>query len=176
MGSTFIARNPGAIHFVTFTVHQWVDVFSRSIYVEELIKNLKFCQENKGLEIYSWVVMTNHCHMIIRASHENLSDVIRDFKKFTSKRLYKMIEANHFESRRNWLLMTLKYEDRIWFWEAGYHGVEITSTKAFNNITDYIHMNPVEAGIVKLPEDYPWSSAADFEGKGENLLALHRHE
>lgn len=175
MGYAFIARDPGAIHFVTFTVHQWVDVFTRQIYIEEVLKNLKFCQENKGLEIYAWVVMTNHCHLIIRASHENLSDVIRDFKKFTSKRLYRMIEENPSESRKPWLLMTLKYEERIWFWEAGYHGIEVSTTNTYDNIVDYIHMNPVRAGITKTPEDYSWSSAADFEGTEENLLRLHQY-
>ena len=175
MGYSFIARDQGAIHFVTFTVHQWVDIFTRSIYIEEFIKNLKYCQENKGLEIYAWVIMSNHCHLILRARHENLSDIIRDFKKFTSKKLYRMIKEDPFESRKAWLLMTLKYEGRIWFWEAGYHGIEITSGKSFKKIVDYIHTDPVKAGIVRLPEDYPWSSAADFEGKGDNLLDLHQY-
>lgn len=176
MRSTFIARDQGAVHFVTFTVHQWVDVFSRSIYIEELINDLRFCQKNKGLEIYAWVVMTNHCHFILRASHKNLSDIIRDLKKFTAKKLYKMIEANSFESRKEWLLITLKYEGRIWFWEAGYHGMEISANKAYDNIADYIHMNPVKAGMVQKPTHYRWSSAADYEGIGENLLPLQRYE
>lgn len=84
MGQAYVIRDQGAVHFVTFTVHQWADVFTRSSYVDILLESLKHCQENKGLEIYAWVVMSNHCHLIISAKNEDLSDIIRDFKKFTS--------------------------------------------------------------------------------------------
>jgi REP element-mobilizing transposase RayT len=45
---------------------------------------LKYCQENKGLEIFGWCLMSSHIHLIIRAKEGyNLSDILRDFKKFT---------------------------------------------------------------------------------------------
>jgi REP element-mobilizing transposase RayT len=109
MGYAYVIRDQGAVHFVTFTVHQWVDVFTRSKYVDILLDNLEYCQINKGLEIYAWVVMSNHCHLIVSAKDENLSDIIRDFKKYTSKAIFKAIENNKYESRREWLLKTLKY-------------------------------------------------------------------
>ena len=85
MGYAYVVRDQGAVHYVTFTVHQWVDVFTRPDYVDILLASLKHCQKVIGLEIYAWVVMSNHCHLIIRAKNENLSDVIRDLKKYTSK-------------------------------------------------------------------------------------------
>jgi putative transposase len=62
MGFAYAVRDQGAVHFVTFTVHQWVDVFTRSQYIDIFLDNLKYCQRNKGLEVYAWVVMSNHCH------------------------------------------------------------------------------------------------------------------
>jgi putative transposase len=59
-----------------------------------LLESLVYCQKNKGLEIYAWVVMSNHCHLILRAAHENLNDIIRDLKKQTAKQIFKAIEAN----------------------------------------------------------------------------------
>jgi putative transposase len=50
--------NQIAIHFVTFTVHQWVDVFTRSLYVDILKNAIKYCQKNKGLQDYAWVIMS----------------------------------------------------------------------------------------------------------------------
>jgi hypothetical protein len=44
------------LFFVTLTVAGWVDVFTRPVYVEELIKNLQFCQEERGLELYAYVI------------------------------------------------------------------------------------------------------------------------
>jgi putative transposase len=49
----FIIRNQNNIHFITFAVVQWVDVFTRREYADIVIKSLKFCQNKKGLKIYA---------------------------------------------------------------------------------------------------------------------------
>ena len=54
------------IYFVTSTVHQWADVFTRKLYVDIILDSLRFCQENKGLEIYAWVVISNLLSDIFR--------------------------------------------------------------------------------------------------------------
>ena len=77
MAYAYTVRDQGAVHFVTFTVHQWVDVFTRPDYAELLLESLKYCQEVKELEIYAWVIMSNHCHLIVRAKNENLSEIGR---------------------------------------------------------------------------------------------------
>jgi putative transposase len=100
MAFAYTIRDQFAIHYVTFTVHQWVDVFTRKEYSEILLENLRYCQQNKGLKIYAWVVMSNHCHMIIRSEGFKLSDVIRDFKKYTAKKIMEAIEGNDRESRK----------------------------------------------------------------------------
>jgi len=69
--------------------------------------------------------MTNHIHLIVQSEIVPLSDIIRDFKKFTSKQIMQAIENNSKESRKKWLLWLLKKEEKIWFWEEGYHGEEI---------------------------------------------------
>ena len=118
--------------------------------------------------------MTNHIHLIARAKNENLSDIVRDFKKFTAKAIFKSIQENPFESRKEWLLRVLSYEDRIWFWEEGYHGKEIISKDFFYSKLDYIHANPVRAGMVKKEEEYLLSSAGDFHGTRKGQLQLEQ--
>ncbi|MEM7549267.1 MAG: transposase [Bacteroidota bacterium] len=172
MGHSYTIRDQGAVHFVTFSVHQWVDVFTRKNYADILLESLEHCQKHKGLEIYSWVIMSNHCHLIVRAKNENLSDVIRDFKKYTSKKIYKAIEQNGSESRKEWLTILLNYKDKIWFWKEGYHGEEILSLEFYNSKVDYIHLNPVRAGIVEKEEEYLLSSAGDFHGVRQGALEL----
>ena len=82
-------KNPiseGYIYFLTLTVVDWVDVFTRPVYRHEVVESLKFCQRKKGLELYAWVLMSNHLHLLASAAEGyNLSDILRDFKKFTSK-------------------------------------------------------------------------------------------
>ncbi|WP_236252705.1 transposase [Echinicola sp. 20G] len=113
MAFTYKIRDQYGIYFVTFTVNQWVDVFSRPIYAELLLESIKHCQKHKGLLVYAYVILTNHCHLIIGSKKEPLSDIIRDLKKYTAKSIIKAIEENPHESRKNWLLWLLKKDDGI---------------------------------------------------------------
>ena len=64
MGLSYTIKNQHAPHFITCTVHQWVDVFTKIEYVNILLDSIRYCQEHKGLEVHSWVIMSNHFHMI----------------------------------------------------------------------------------------------------------------
>ena len=103
-------RNQAAIHFITFAVVSWIDVFTRKDYRNILLESIRFCQRDKGLVVYSWCIMSNHVHLIVSAKNNNLSDVLRDFKKFTSKKIITAIEANTKESRREWMLDIFRKE------------------------------------------------------------------
>ncbi len=137
-----------------------------------LLDSVEYCQQNKGLEVFGGVVMSNHCHFILRAKDENLSDVIRDLKKYTAKTIFKAIETNPEESRKEWLTMVLNYNGNIWFWEEGYHGEEVLNLEFYRCKVDYIHANPVKAGLVSREEDYLHSSAGDFYGVRKGRLEL----
>lgn len=91
--------NQQASYFVTFTIVDWIDLFSRKIYRDILTESLRYCIVNKGLKVYSYVAMTNYIHLIIQSDGSNLlSDIIRDFKKFTAKQFIETI-LNESESR-----------------------------------------------------------------------------
>ncbi len=101
MPDSYQIKDQSAIYFVTFQVVGWVDIFSRKIYRDLILESLKFCQINKALIIYGYVVMTNHLHLILRSDNDSLSDTIRDFKRFTSREIIKSIEMSKEESRRD---------------------------------------------------------------------------
>lgn len=162
-------RNQAAIHFITFAVVEWVDVFTRKQYRDIILDSIRFCQIEKGLKLYSWCIMSNHLHLIVSAEENNLSDVLRDFKKFTSKELIKAITANKQESRREWMLDIFKREgagnsrnSEYQFWRQDNQPMELYSSIFVAQKTNYIHQNAVEAGIVEKPEDYLYSSARDY--------------
>ena len=101
----FQIRNKYDVQFSTCSVVECVDVFTRKMYADILIDSLKFCQENKGLVIHSWCIMSNHIHLIISTNGTTmLSDVIRDFKKFSSFAIINAIRDNPQESRKNGML------------------------------------------------------------------------
>jgi REP element-mobilizing transposase RayT len=172
MGFAYKITEQQGLHFVTATIVQWVDVFTRSMYTELLLESLRFCQKNKGLFIYGWVVMSNHIHMICSCREGfNLSDTLRDFKKFTATAIVNAIENNQSESRKSWLLWLLKQNGNVQFWQPGNHPEEIRSADFFRQKLNYIHQNPVRAGIVEKEEEYRYSSACDFYNR-KGLLEL----
>ncbi|MCF6359028.1 MAG: transposase, partial [Draconibacterium sp.] len=101
MSRKYKFHNPDGVYFVSFAVQNWIDVFTRNEYKNILVENLEYCQKNKGLEIFAWCIMSNHVHLIIRAiAGYQLSDILRDYKKFTSKQIKKAISENYRESRK----------------------------------------------------------------------------
>jgi REP element-mobilizing transposase RayT len=70
----------------------WIAVFTRLNQKQNIIKALQYCRENKGLEIYAYCIMSSHIHLLCKATDNFvLSDVVRDFKKFTSKKIIQTI-------------------------------------------------------------------------------------
>ena len=105
MSSKYKINDHQSLHFITFATVEWVDALSRPLYKDVIIESLKFCTINKGLALYAYVIMSNHVHLIASAKEGyNLSDILRDFKKHTSKTLLVMIAENKQESRRSWML------------------------------------------------------------------------
>ena len=172
MGFAYKITNQHNTHFITCTVYQWVDVFSRKAYADIFLDSIRYCQQAKGLKVYGWVIMTNHVHLIIGSDEQCLSDVIRDFKKYTATQIVKSIASNERESRKHWLLWLLRKGESICFWEEGYHGEEIWSQGFLESKLDYIHLTPVRAGIVEKSEEYLYSSSCDYYGNRKGLLEI----
>ena len=175
----YLIKNQSAPHFITSTVVDWVDIFSRKVYRDEVIKSLDYCISKKGMILYGYVIMTNHVHMIVQSKEGKLSDLIRDFKKFTSKSILRLIQTEP-ESRRDWMLerfrlatATHSRNKEYQFWQYGNHPEEIYSTKFMWSKLDYIHLNPVRAGFVSKASHYLYSSASNYV-YDEGLLTIEK--
>ena len=104
MSTKYKATTTDQAYFITITTVGWIDIFTRVNQKYVLINALQHCQENKGLEVYAYCIMSSHIHMICKATNGFiLSDVMRDFKKFTSKKIIQTI-IDEPESRREWML------------------------------------------------------------------------
>ena len=167
MSRSYKFHNPDGIYFISFAVVDWLDVFTRRIYKDVLVDGLKYCQENKGLILFSWCIMTNHIHLIAKAeSGTSLSAILRDFKKYTARVIIKAISENPTESRKEILLKSFREagiknsnNSRYQFWRQDNRPIELWSNEVMDQKMNYIHNNPVEAGFVDHPEDYSYSSA-----------------
>src|SRR4030095_24600 len=95
------------LYVVSFAVINWIDLFIRNLYKNILLDSLSHCEIKKGLEVYSWCIMTSHVQLIIGTHGEKMEDILRDFKSFTSRALRLAIEGNSQESRREWMLQMM---------------------------------------------------------------------
>ena len=89
-------------HFITMTIVDWVDLLTRPVYKDILTDSLNYCIKNKGLMLYAYCIMPSHVHIIVGSSNVPLNEIIRDYKKFTSK-LFVTVIKNDIESRRECL-------------------------------------------------------------------------
>ncbi len=166
MSRKYKFHNPEGVYFITFAVQGWVDVFTRSQYKDILVENLAFCQKNKGLELFAWCIMSNHVHLMARATEQiTLPEILRDYKKFTSKAIITAIINNTQESRKEWLISQFKTEKGIRFWRGDNKPIEFWSNSVIDQKLNYIHNNPVAEGLVFKPEEYVFSSAVDYVGE-----------
>ena len=135
-----------------------------------LAESLEYCRKEKGMEIYAYCFMPSHIHLVFRATDENPSDLIRDFKGFTAKKIVQVIKENPKESRKKWLLWMfekagktksniMKYQ----FWQQHNKPIELWTDKVIQQKIEYIHNNPVESGFVTDPVDWKYSSARNYQ-------------
>ncbi len=157
-------------YFITMTVIKWIDVFTRKNHCDAIIDSLKYCQEQKGLIVYAYCIMSNHLHLVVDVDEAfQLKDTIRDFKKFTAKKILAQIQ-NEPESRRAWFLKAFSDEAETSskhktykFWQVGNHAIEVFNHDFVWTKINYIHNNPVKAGYVREPHHWIYSSASNYQ-------------
>jgi putative transposase len=154
MSRNYKFRDQQKLYFVSFATVNLIDVFIRREYKDIFADSLKYCQKNKGLELYAWCIMSSHVHLIIGSIGEKMEDIMRDLKRHTSKALLKAISENPQESRREWMLWMFERagernsnNDKFQFWQQHNNPIELYNNDVMQQKMDYLHSNPVEAGL-----------------------------
>ena len=181
MSNKYRFVNKDGIYFVTATIVDWVDVFTRDEYRDILMESIRFCQQNQGLKIFGWVLMTNRFHLICSTTDEKgIGMVLRNIKSFTSMKLIDAIINNPKESRKECMLgifekngLESKNNHRFQFWQVGNHPILLDNdANRFDQRLLYLHENPVKAGFVTFPQEWKYSSAIDYYIACDGLLKL----
>jgi len=170
MSTGYQINDQEGLYYLTFQVVDWVDIFTRQVYRDLVVESFRYCIENKGLDLFAFVIMSNHIHLIAQSTNGKLSETVRDFKKFTSKRIIEIILEIP-ESRKIWMLDRFSFNARqhlrnktYQVWTHENHAEHLYSPDFIREKLDYIHNNPVRAGWVEKPEDYLFSSARYYAG------------
>ncbi len=159
------------VYFVTFTIVEWMPVFTSETTCKIITDSLNFAIAHKRLGVNAYVIMLNHLHAILfdkDFDSKRLKHTIDDLRKFTGRQLLDYADANLSDAfgmtfRRN------AGEDRQRkFWQRTTHPEGIYTEKFYRQKFNYIHLNPVRKGLVRAPEDWRFSSAS-FWLKGDSV-------
>jgi REP element-mobilizing transposase RayT len=180
MSRKYKFHNKAGLHFVSFATVYWIDVFVRQQYFAAITDSLAYCCKHKEMCIFAYCIMPSHLHLIFNDGNSEPSNLLRDFKSYSSKQIQNMIQENPQESRKEWMLWMMKragiknsnIKNRQ-FWQQHNHPIELWSNKMITEKLNYIHNNPVEAGFVEQAHHWKYSSAKNYAGeKGQLEVVL----
>lgn len=167
-----------AAYFVTFTITDWIKVLADDSYKMIVVDSIRYCQMHKGLMVYGYCIMPNHVHMIMQATGErSVSDILRDLKTFTSKAIIRKLESEKpagydiILARFKEAGQQLKRIERYKVWKDGNHAECLYSNGFIKQKLNYIHNNPVKAGLCSEPWEYIFSSATNYS-ENDSLLEV----
>jgi putative transposase len=144
--------------FFTATNLCWKPLLQPDRHKDIIIRSLRFMVEDNRLLLYGFVIMPNHVHLVWQRSSEYLQwEIQRDFLKFTAQRLKYNLSLY---APDDLLQYRVNAKDRQYqFWERNPLSVEIWSRETMIQKLQYLHQNPVRAGLCEAAEKYKYSSA-----------------
>ncbi|MEO5942470.1 MAG: transposase [Ferruginibacter sp.] len=162
--------------FFTATILEWKPLLQHDKYKDEIIKSLQFLVEHKRIRLYAFVIMQNHIHLVWQPlSGESLQTIQLSFLKFTAQQIkFDLQKTNSIFLEQ----FRVDAKDRIFqFWERNSLSIELRSPAVFSQKIEYIHYNPVKAGLCNLPEEYYYSSAKFYAtGIDDFKMLTHYYE
>ena len=159
--------------FFTATNYEWKPALADDAYKEIIIESLQFLVDKKRIELNAFVIMNNHIHIIWQALQNfTPAQIQASFMKFTAKQLRLSFMKNDIEFLAS--LKVNKYDREYQIWKREPLSIELSNETIFIQKLEYIHYNPVRAGLCKLPEDYHYSSAK-FYHDGSNSFNMLTH-
>jgi len=162
------------IEFYTATCLNWQHLLQPDSHKKIIIDSLSFLVKEKRIWLYGYVIMPNHIHILWSKQPDWLDkNVQQHFSKYTAQNLKWSLQNNsvnldNYKSTQN---------DREYqFWERRPYKATMYNRKVLEEKLDYIHNNPVKAGLCDLPEDYKYSSARYYILNEDDPLLTHYME
>ena len=161
--------------FLTVTCLEWKHILKEDTHKEIVVESLRFLSKAKRVSIYGFVIMSNHFHLIWQLMGDHKRDAVqRDFLKFTGQQMLKRFRVEK-SSILAELLVDAK-DRKYQVWERNSLGIPLWSQEVFMQKLEYIHNNPVRAGLCKYSEDYKYSSARFYEKNEKDWDFLIHYE
>lgn len=140
---------PGALYHVTSRGNEQKDVFKSRRDRDQFLSYLESAVERYGVVIHAWCLMSNHYHLLLETPDGNLSQIMRHINgAYTTYFNVKRKRAGH-------------------LFQGRYKAILVDADAYAAELSRYLHLNPVRAGMVNKPEEHEWSSYRQYVGLAE---------
>jgi len=171
-----ISRTTPALYLTSVT-HNRLPIFQTDKVKEVVCKALSEARRSGGFLIFAYVVMLDHIHLITDKARST-SETLRFTNGIIAKRVIDYLKENDFASSLAKLRIQVRErEHKHSVFQHHPNAFEIYGEDKMMEKVNYIHLNPVRAGFVKIPDDYRFSSARQWhhrETDDEPLLTDHK--
>jgi putative transposase len=144
--------------FFTATILNWQHVLKEDYYKNIIVESLQFCVKQNKVKLYAFVIMSNHIHLVWQQKPPTTKVKLQhSVMTFTAQKIKAGLEKHNPTLLENFKVDAKDREYQIW--ERNPLTIELFSPKVFQQKIDYVHLNPVRAGLCANAEDYFYSSA-----------------
>jgi len=148
--------------FFTSTILQWKPLLNNDKYKDILIDALNFAVKKVRIILFAFVIMNNHFHTVWQQLVPYSKEFVQQgFMKYTAQKIKHDLLLNNPVYLEEFKVNKKDREYQIW--KRRPLSIELFTNAVFHQKIDYIHHNPVRAGLCKFPEDYKYSSAKYYE-------------
>jgi REP element-mobilizing transposase RayT len=159
----------GKVYFWTATINKWQHLLWDDQFKEVIIQSLRTLSERGLADIFAFVIMPNHMHLIWRTNALNGKETVQgSLLKFTAHIFKAMLSGNKAElSKYAVNAHNKEYE----FWQRDSLAVHLYSRHVMLQKLNYIHLNPLASHwhLADNPWDYYYSSARYYELHEKNF-------
>ena len=165
MAHRFLISQDSPVLYITLVTKDRLPVFRTDQMKEVLCRAIDEARKSAGFLLFAYVIMIDHMHLLT-SRPSTTSDVLRVLKGLTARRVIDYLKASsYFDS-----LAKLQHQERdrnykYSLWQTEKNVLPIFSEGMFMEKLNYIHQNPVRAGLVEKARDYRWSSARIWQGR-----------
>jgi putative transposase len=164
---------PGHVHFLTFSCQKRLPLLDSDLTRGWFIEALANARSNVGFDLWAFVIMPEHVHLLIRPRESEVGRILAAIKRPVSAAAKQYLCDRNATSWLQRLTVVEGGEEVFRFWQAGGgYDKNLTEEKAIQEIIAYIHANPVRRGLVEQPEQWYWSSARYWAGDLSGPLTM----
>lgn len=155
----------GVLHYVTLNIRERRRAFCRDSHAILALEELRYSCDAFPGKLVAYVVMPDHIHFVAGIDDGRLSVFLAQFKSAVTKSIEQLAQQENDAKVLHWL----HKDGHPNLWQEGKHSFHLWSGYMIRQKINYIHNNPVRAGLVERPGDYLWSSIKSYfpELRGE---------